>query len=85
MSRAAIMALLAVWLFAGGGTDVAVAAADGAVVAQAAKKARPRPAARPQPPMPTAAPERVEADVSTRTIAITSGYSGAEILVFGAI
>ncbi len=29
--------------------------------------------------------ERVEADVSTRSIAITSGYSGAEILVFGAI
>ncbi len=29
--------------------------------------------------------ERVEADVSTRTIAITSGYSGSEILVFGAI
>lgn len=30
-------------------------------------------------------PERVEADVSTRTIAITSGYSGSEILIFGAI
>lgn len=29
--------------------------------------------------------ERIEADVSTRTIAITSGYSGAEVLVFGAI
>lgn len=29
--------------------------------------------------------ERVEADVSTRTIAVTSGYSGSEILVFGAI
>jgi uncharacterized protein (TIGR02186 family) len=85
MSRAAIMALLAVWIFAGGWTDAAVAAADGAVVAQAAKKARQRPAARPQPPMQTTAPERVEADVSTRTIAITSGYSGAEILVFGAI
>lgn len=29
--------------------------------------------------------ERVEADVSTRAIAITSAYTGAEILVFGAI
>ncbi|MGE5267940.1 MAG: TIGR02186 family protein, partial [Deltaproteobacteria bacterium] len=29
--------------------------------------------------------ERVEADVSTRTIAVTSGYSGSEILVFGTI
>jgi uncharacterized protein (TIGR02186 family) len=29
--------------------------------------------------------ERIEADVSTRTIAVTSGYSGSEILVFGAI
>jgi uncharacterized protein (TIGR02186 family) len=39
--------------------------------------------ARPSPgQMP---PERVEADVSTRTIAITSGYSGSEILIFGAI
>ena len=27
----------------------------------------------------------MEADVSTRTIAVTSGYSGAEILVFGTI
>jgi uncharacterized protein (TIGR02186 family) len=41
------------------------------------------PAAQPSPvPLP---PERVEADVSTRTIAITSGYSGSEILIFGAI
>jgi uncharacterized protein (TIGR02186 family) len=30
-------------------------------------------------------PERVEADVSSRTIAVTSGYSGSEILVFGTI
>ncbi|MFM7084226.1 MAG: TIGR02186 family protein [Hyphomicrobium sp.] len=29
--------------------------------------------------------ERIEADLSTRTIAITSGYSGAEVLIFGAI
>ncbi len=85
MTRAAVMALMAFWIFAGGCTGAAVAAADGAVLAQATKKARPRPAASPQPPAQTATPERVEADVSTRTIAITSGYSGAEILVFGAI
>lgn len=29
--------------------------------------------------------ERVEADVSTRTLSITSGYAGAQILVFGAV
>lgn len=29
--------------------------------------------------------EIVEADVSTRTLSITSGYSGAEILIFGAV
>jgi len=43
----------------------------------------------PKPPARVASdrlpPERVEADVSTRTIAITSGYSGAEVLIFGAI
>lgn len=40
------------------------------------------------PLMPPSGPpqrERIEADVSTRTIAVTSGYSGAEVLVFGAI
>jgi uncharacterized protein (TIGR02186 family) len=35
--------------------------------------------------LPSLPPETVEADVSTRTIAVTSGYSGAEILVFGTI
>ena len=53
------------------------------VLAQTATKAKRKPA---PPPVPAQLPpERVEADVSTRTIAITSGYSGAEILVFGAI
>lgn len=36
-------------------------------------------------PKPDPAAERVEADVSARTIAVTSGYSGSEVLVFGAI
>ncbi|MDX2307053.1 MAG: TIGR02186 family protein [Hyphomicrobium sp.] len=34
---------------------------------------------------PLPAPERIEADISTRTIAVTSAYAGAEILVFGTI
>jgi uncharacterized protein (TIGR02186 family) len=38
-----------------------------------------------QPPVAAVAAERIEADVSTRTIAVSSGYSGAEILVFGTI
>jgi uncharacterized protein (TIGR02186 family) len=62
-----------------------VIAAESVVVAQAAKKPKPRPGTSQLPAVQPAAPERVEADVSTRTIAITSGYSGAEILVFGAI
>jgi uncharacterized protein (TIGR02186 family) len=64
----------AVGMFALGGT---------AALAQAETKAKRKPLA----PVSVAnqATERVEADVSTRTIAVTSGYSGAEILVFGAI
>jgi uncharacterized protein (TIGR02186 family) len=34
---------------------------------------------------PVTPQERVEADVSTRTIEVTSGYSGAEIVVFGTV
>ncbi len=39
----------------------------------------PAPAAIPAPP------ERVEADVSTRSIAVTSGFTGTEIVVFGSV
>ncbi len=40
----------------------------------------------PVEPVPTPlAPESVEADVSMRSIAVTSGYAGAEIVVFGTI
>ncbi len=78
-----LMVLGAGWLAAGPAVPVA---GDCAALAQPASKVKRKPAAvRPaaQPsPLP---PERVEADVSTRTIAITSGYSGAEILVFGTI
>lgn len=43
------------------------------------------PASVPAQAKPDPAAERVEADVSARTIAVTSGYSGSEVLVFGAI
>ena len=48
-------------------------------------------AAAPPPPLPPAAScqrapvEKVEADVSTRSVAVTTGFTGHEILVFGAI
>lgn len=84
MMRRAAMVLMASWIVAAGAAEPVVAG-EGAVVAQATKKPKPRPAASQPPPVQPTAPERVEADVSTRTIAITSGYSGAEILVFGAI
>lgn len=47
----------------------------------------PPPPAEPAPP-PKEAPlpkERVEADVSTRSIAVTSGFTGTEIIVFGSV
>ncbi len=43
------------------------------------------PVSAPAPAPPPLEPERVEADVSTRSIAVTSGYSGAEIVVFGTV
>jgi len=49
------------------------------------------PAAKPVAPAPagTSAPpsqaERIEADVSTRSVAITSGFAGSEIIVFGSV
>ncbi len=44
----------------------------------------------PLAPAPTAAPpaiplERVEADVSTRTVAVTTQFTGTEIIVFGSV
>ncbi len=84
MMRRAALVLMTLWIVAAGAAEP-VNAGEGAVVAQATKKPKPRPAAPQPPPLQPTAQERVEADVSTRTIAITSGYSGAEILVFGAI
>jgi uncharacterized protein (TIGR02186 family) len=57
----------------------------------------PGPAAPPAPPAEAATPaqpaappatmprEKVEADVSTRSIAVTSGFTGTEIIVFGSV
>lgn len=43
------------------------------------------PAPPPPPPEEPLPPERVEADVSTRTIAVTSAFRGTDIVVFGAV
>ena len=46
----------------------------------------PPPPTRPnQAPQPTEPLEKVEADVSTRSVEVTTGFTGHEILVFGAI
>jgi uncharacterized protein (TIGR02186 family) len=48
----------------------------------------PKPPAAPEPPQGVAAslpPEKIEADVSTRSIAVTSGFTGTEIVVFGSV
>lgn len=52
----------------------------------------PLPAPRPAPAEPTPAPEpppappeRVEADVSTRSVAVTSAFQGTQIVVFGSV
>ncbi len=58
--------------------------------APAAKPALPVPTPVPRDPAPAERPaplppERVEADVSTRSIAVTSGFTGTEIVVFGSV
>jgi uncharacterized protein (TIGR02186 family) len=46
----------------------------------------PQPLPQPQTPAQPSVPvEKVEADVSTRSVAVTTGFTGHEILVFGAI
>lgn len=53
---------------------------------QPAPRATPeRPAAQPKDAAPPEAKEHVEADVSTRTIAVTSAFTGTEIVVFGSV
>lgn len=78
-----------------------VVLAPSPIAAQTAAPAQPQPAAPPVAPLaappaanvPAAAsksgdgrpPETIEADVSTRSVAITSGFSGTQIVVFGAV
>lgn len=61
-----------------------------------AQQAKPKPPSKPAPaPLPPldaappspapAIPERIEVDVSTRTIEVTSAFSGTEIIVFGTV
>ncbi len=45
----------------------------------------PQPGSKRQAPTAIDTTEKVEADVSTRTIAVTSGFTGTEIIVFGAV
>lgn len=75
-----ILMLLTVGTIAGG---LVLPGGDGAALAQAEAKSKRKVV--PPAVVSNVPPERVEADVSTRTIAVTSGYSGAEILVFGTI
>lgn len=42
-------------------------------------------AAAPQPAAPAEPKEKIEADVSTRSVAVTSGFAGSEIIVFGSV
>lgn len=49
------------------------------------KAPKPTPAKRTQASEPDMARETVEADVSTRTIAVTSAFTGTEIVVFGSV
>lgn len=55
----------------------------------AQRKSRPEQKAPPRPQAPRAEPpalrESIEADVSTRTIAVTSAFTGTEIVVFGSV
>jgi uncharacterized protein (TIGR02186 family) len=86
-----IFAVLCV--LAGLGSALVQAGAQGAEVEIAAKRTLPPVRMGPRRPPPARAPalapkppvEKVEADVSTRSVAVTTDFTGHEILVFGAI
>jgi uncharacterized protein (TIGR02186 family) len=54
-------------------------------VQQRVRKPDPKAAREAAPPPEPSPKEVVEADVSTRTIAVTSGFTGTEIVVFGSV
>ena len=91
-ARKAFVGLVGLCLLAGVGFVLAQAPAQGAEVEVAAKRKpalrmgprRPPPARAPAP-LPQAPVEKVEADVSTRSVEVTTDFTGHEILVFGAI
>lgn len=82
MTRAAVFVLAGVILAA---TVPPIGFSEVAVAQAPAKSKRTMAAEPPAMTLAQVPAERVEADVSTRTIAVTSGYSGSEILVFGTI
>lgn len=49
------------------------------------RQAQPPQQAQPAKPANTLMPERVEADVSTRSVAVTSSFTGTEIVIFGSV
>ncbi len=51
----------------------------------APEAAAPPPAPTPAPPPAVLPPERVEADVSARSIAVTAAFKGSEVTVFGTV
>lgn len=94
MQRRAIASLICLAAAAGFAmlAVVGVAQADGARIELAASKhvrgrmgPRQLPPRKPLEPLPGAPVEKVEADVSTRSVEVTTGFTGHEILIFGAI
>jgi len=91
--RAWVGIFAGVCVLAGLGSVLVQARAQGAEAKVAAKRTlpavrmgprRPPPVRAPAPP-PKAPVEKVEADVSTRSVEVTTDFTGHEILVFGAI
>lgn len=77
---AAIVLADAVSAWSAGRTDASAHNAEEAPRITLAQRARKTPAA--ADTLPT---ETIEADVSTRTIAVTSGFTGSEIVLFGSV
>lgn len=75
-------------LWSGGALSAPPNAQDGQkrgdTVRKRALDTLPQPGSKRQAPQASTS-EKVEADVSTRTIAVTSGFTGTEIIVFGAV
>jgi uncharacterized protein (TIGR02186 family) len=73
-------------------TQTAIAQEKSGPLPPPVKKPKPKakldvlaPASNPQPPALPLPPERIEADVSARAIAVTAAFKGSEIIVFGTV